>query len=82
MVPKEILDKLVTRTCKCGCGKVFKVFPESSQEYYSSFHSPSFKLKYSWRRIMKVSYKNRMSNKVNKMLIDDEIERIMGDYIA
>jgi hypothetical protein len=30
--------KLEQRTCKCGCGKTFKVMPSSLSCYFSFFH--------------------------------------------
>jgi hypothetical protein len=37
--------QLVIRTCGCGCGRSFKILPESPCKYFSSACDPSYKPK-------------------------------------
>ena len=30
---KELMDKMVTRSCKCGCGNSFRVLPDNEQQF-------------------------------------------------
>lgn len=32
--------ELITKSCKCGCGRTFRVMPNSETEYAASSHKP------------------------------------------